>query len=211
MEAIDRYACDFLNSRFRRLIVISAILVIGLVMVLPLTDEYFALKQQRAQRLAELEETRATASSLERFESRVAETVAHLEKFEARAVSEGRLHEFRSHVVELARQSGCQIRRVHVGEAFARPWRADDDPRDIRVRGTKKDQTSFVLRAQSFTMSVTGTITNLKALLGRLHDEGKLMHTKSLTLRPMGTDRKELTLEVESWLFDLTGKKSVAA
>jgi hypothetical protein len=201
-----------LDHKYRLAIVIFGTFGIGLVTLLPLADEYQDLQQRRTEAETALAEGRLVAHDLEACHERVRAQVAQLEKLEARAVSSRRVDEFRNRMVEMVRESGCQIRRIQVGAGQARKWLKNDDPLQSTASGTDgKNDSGFQLESQTFTLSVTGSLPKLKELLAALHAQHYLAHTKSFSLRPAGQDGKEASLDVELWLFDLARKKPVSA
>ena len=200
------------DHKYRPAIVIIVSFGIGLVTLLPLADEYEDLKQRSVGAETALAEARFVAQDLESFQRRVQVQVAQLEKLEARAVSSQRVHEFRNRMVDMVRESGCQIRRIQVGAGQTRKWLKNDDPlQSTASGGDAKNDSGFQLESQTFTLSVTGSLPKLKELLATLHAQHYLAHTRSFSLRPVGQDGKEASLDLELWLFDLARKKPVSA
>ena len=125
---IEKTLRSFCESRYRWLIVTAGTFVVGLVLVLPLVDVYSAERNEKAALLAELSSAHQVAENLDKYESRVAEKTAQLEKFEARTVSEESLPELRNKLMDLARETGCSLRRLNVETPTSRPWHQGDNP-----------------------------------------------------------------------------------
>jgi len=209
---IESVLRKFLESRRSRVIVIIGTFGIGLATVLPLADEYLALRDRREHLKVELSGAQQAAKALPRFEKRVHQQIRTLENWQSQTVPAGQVHEFRRSVVDLVRETGCQIRRVHTDAAHTRPWSEGDDPLKVRnVRSKKKDDSHFELTSQSFVLEISGTLPQIEAVLSQLHREGKLAHTRHFVLRPVGRNRKEVVLELELLLFDLTRKTNTSA
>jgi len=194
-----------------RVFVIILSFVIGLVLVWPLADEYSALAENREKLVTDLYDTQLEGDRLTDFERRVGETTRKLGELEARAVGEDELAEFRGRIVELARQAGCQVRRINASSAKARSWRENDHVVELPKGSQDNKETGYELKTQSFVVTVGGTLPNLQRFLAALHAQRNLEHVRSFSLRPEGADRKEIVLDLELWLFDLSRKNSISA
>ena len=201
----------FCESRHRWLIVISVTLGIGLVTLLPLVDDYFAGKSEKTECMEELRNARLDAADLDTLKSRVAELTAQLDGIEKRTVSESTVAEYRSQLVDLARTSGCQLRRITVGTAQSRPWYKGNDPIENQPKtATKKKSSGLELERQPLALSVSGSMSSLKSLLEQIRNDQLLMHVKNMELRPTGQDRKQVILDLELWFFDLNVQAAAA-
>jgi hypothetical protein len=201
-EASVRKFCE---SRHRRLIVIAGTFVVGLLLVVPIVDVYYAGRDEKSALADELDSARRMTSD-QGFESRVAEKLAQLAAFEGRAVDEDSLPALRGSLMEIAKETGCSIRRLNVGATSTRPWLADDDPMapKLDARATSGDSgTGFMLEWRPVNISLSGTSANLRDLLQRITDAGMFMHTKSMEMFPSNANRQSLTLDLELWYFTL--------
>jgi hypothetical protein len=201
-EQAVRKICE---SRHRPLIVIAGTFVAGLLLVLPIVDVYYAGRNEKSALETELDSAREIAAN-KSLEGRAAEKLAQLAAFEARTVDDESVPALRSKLMELAKETGCNIRRLNVGVASSRPWMVDDDPAvpklDAKVNQVETP-TGFVLEWRPVTLSLSGTSTNLRALLERIASSNMLMHTKSLEMCPPSANRQSLTLDMELWYFTL--------
>jgi hypothetical protein len=171
---------------------------------MPLVDAYRAGLNEQEALLAELETAKGVATGLETFQRQAAEKLSQLEAFEARTVDEQSLATLREKLVEAAKETNCNIRRLSVGTAASRPWVRGNDP-TAPASGTKPNEadSGFVLAWQPMSISLAGTSANLRAMLERIAAAGMLMHTKSFDLYPSSTNRQSLTLDMELWYFTL--------
>jgi hypothetical protein len=204
---IDEALRRFCESRHRVLIVIAGTFVVGLVLILPLVDVYLADHSDKTALLAELDSARTVAAELESFESRVAEKLAQLEVQEARTVDEDSLAALRGKLVDLAKETGCSIRRLSVGMASSRPWLAGDDP--ITPSSSARPgamPTGFVLEWRPVSVSLSGSSASLRNLLERIVAADMMMHAKSVEMFPSNPSRQSLTLDLELWYFNLARK-----
>jgi len=198
------------ESRHRWLIVTAGTFVVGLVLVVPLVDVYCAERDEKKALLAEVEDAIQLSAQLEKYESRVDERVAELDALEMQATDEQEVPALRDQLVELARQTGCSLRRLNVGEPMSRPWYADDIPMDQRhdAKGKQKEnQTNFDLQWSPISISVSGSVAELRNLLDRIDAENMLVYTKSFEIYPSGVSRKSLTLDMDLWYFTLASKQ----
>jgi hypothetical protein len=201
---IEQTLRKFCESKHRLLIVIAGTFVVGLVLVIPLVDAYCAGRNEKEALLAELDSARQIAAQLSDSESRVAAELAQLKQFEARTTDESSLPALRGKLVDLAKETGCNIRRLSVGNASSRPWNPKDDPINPALASKPGEQaSSFTLEWFPVSISVSGNSASLKTLLERIAAAGMLMHAKSLEMYPSSASRQELSLDMELWYFTL--------
>jgi hypothetical protein len=198
---IEQFLRRFLESPGRRGIVITLTFLIGLAVIWPAVDEYKTLQNQQVRLTATLTNTRATVERLPDFQHQVDQKLQLLGALESQEVKEADANQFRNWVVGLARQTGCEMRRVHIGTATGQRWREGANP--LEISPTDGPETPYVLTSLPVSIAVSGPLASVKQLLAQLHDTHKLMHTKRFVLKPEGQDPKDVTLELELLLFDL--------
>jgi hypothetical protein len=197
---------SILDSRYRWVIVTVGTFVVGLVLVLPLVDVYRSERNEKVALLAELSAARQIAENLEKYESRVADKTAKLEKLEARTVSAESLPLLRNKLVELARETGCSLRRLNVQTPTTRPWKQGDSPIDVpgqSVSQTSSVATGYTLETWPINVSLSGNDASLRSLLERMEADGMLMHTKHFEMHPSSAGGKMLDVDMELWYFNL--------
>jgi hypothetical protein len=201
---IEQTLRNFCESRHRWLIVIAGTFAVGLVLVIPLVDAYCAGRNEKETLLAELDSARQIAAELSETEGRVAAEIAQLKVFEARTTDEDSLPVLRGKLVDLAKETGCNVRRLSVGTASSRPWNPGDDPINPTASPKPGESSSaFTLEWRPVTISVSGTSASLRTLLDRIAAAGMLMHAKSLEMYPANPARQSLSLDMELWYFTL--------
>jgi hypothetical protein len=204
---IEQALRQFCESKYRKLIVIAGTFIVGLVLVMPLVDVLRSGRDERESLLAELDSARNVAAELQAFESKVAEKSAQLKVFDARTVDEESLPALRGKLVDLAKETGCSIRKLSVGGVSSRAWRPGESP---FAASDKKPTDAGGLPAQlewrPVSISLSGTSASLRSMVERVAAAGMLMHTKSLEMYPSSPTRQTLTLDMEVWYFTLTRK-----
>jgi hypothetical protein len=202
---IEQTLRSFCESRRRWVIVIAGTFAVGLVLILPLADLYLAERNAKADLLTELESAQQLVETVADSETRLAVKTAELKTFEGRTVDEKSLPALRTKLVELARDTGCSLRRLNVGNASTRPWHEGDDPKTANETSAKPtDQsTGFNLEWRPVTVSVSGSSANLCSLLERMEADHMLMHTRNFDMHPDGEGRKNLNLDMELWYYNL--------
>ena len=202
---IEQTLRSFCESRRRWVIVIAGTFAVGLVLILPLADLYLAERNAKADLLTELESAQQIVETATDSEARLAAKSAELKTFEGRIVDEKSLPALRTKLVELARDTGCSLRRLNVGNVATRPWHAGDDPQELNETKAKPtDQpTGFNLEWRPVTVSVSGSSANLCSLLERMEADRMLMHTKNFDMHPDVEGRKNLNLDMELWYYNL--------
>lgn len=197
-EWLDR----FCESRHRWLIVTACTIVAAIATVLPQVDQYLGLIADENQQVELLAESQRTAEELPRFRERVSQTLDSLKELEDRMLPEERVADFRNHVIEIVRESGCQMRRIGVGNVRARSWHAEDNPIELNAKN-KSPKTPFTLEVRPVNLLVTGSTVEVRALLDQIESDGMLVHSRTLDLRPAGGNRSIVQLDLELWFFSL--------
>lgn len=207
---IEQTLRRFCESKHRTLIVIAGTFVVGLVLVMPLVDVLRAGRDEKDDLLAELESAQNVAAEMQAFETRVSEKLGQLKGIEARTVDEESLPTLRGKLVDLAKETGCSIRKLSVGAATSRAWTPGESP-ITPVAVTKKPTdadaaSSYQLEWRPVTISLSGTGTSLRSMAERVAASGMLLHMKSLEMYPSSPSRQALTLDMELWYFTLARK-----
>lgn len=200
----DSLTRKFCESPYRWLIVATVTCIPALTGVLPQADDYFDKRNSRSELAEDLVRARETARLLPQHEARVAEAREELQAIELRTVDEERLAQYRNRIVEIVRDSGCQIRQLDVGAPTKRAWRQGDDPLKESVESVgKAGVTPFLLERRTMNLSVDGPMPAIHALLNRLEKEHTLAHPHRLHLQGAGVEGETATLQLELWLFAL--------
>ncbi|TWT35499.1 hypothetical protein KOR34_03910 [Posidoniimonas corsicana] len=194
---------QFCASKRRWLIVTAGTVLIALLTVLPLADEYRALcDDQEALRL-ELAESLRIEQDLPVFEERLREKLQELSQAEGRTVDEDAVSEFRSRLIAFARETGCRVRRISFGGARSRPWHEGDNVMDPDSVGPDPKRTPFNVETRPVSLSVTGSTAAVKKLISRVHNDGVMQHVKFLELRSAGKNHQTVQLDIELWCYSL--------
>jgi len=177
----------------------------------PAADEYCATRDRRAQLWEDLSDAQQQTSLLDSLEAKAEQRRQILESFEKKAVPQDQLYGFRNRLVEMTRESGCRVRRIQLGSPRTRRWYENDNPCKQIKAPERGQETPFQLQTQPVALSAAGSLPQIKRLLAELHETGKMMHTKSFRLRPDGSNRKAVVLELELILYDLQKTEAKAA
>lgn len=197
----------FCESRYRKLIVTAGTFVVGLVLVMPLVDVLRNGRNEQESLLAELDSARNIASELAAFETRVADKKEQLKVYEARTVDEESLPSLRGKLVDLAKETGCNIRKLSVGGVSTRAWHPGESPIGPVERKTGENGSSAVqLEWRPVNLSLSGSSASLRTMVERVAAAGMLMHTKTLEMYPSTPTRQTLTLDMEIWYYTLSRK-----
>ncbi len=194
----------FCESTHRKLIVAIVSTLVGLVVLIPLVDDYFDKEESRRALAEELDQARQTAESLPAYEERVTAITQEIGEYEVRSVSQKSISQYRSKLVELIRTSDCKVRRLEVSAPTSRPWLENDNPLLKPVtKGSKVKKTPFLLVRRSVALTVDGTMDNISGLLEKLHQEKTFAYPRRLDLHGVGHHGGAVAVELELWLFAL--------
>lgn len=195
----------FCESPQRKLIVSTVTILLGLAVLTPLVDDYFDKKESRRTLAEELDHARETASQLPKLESQVAEVVDELRLLEGRSVSDETVSAYRNQIVELIRDSNCQIRRLDLASPVNRPWKDGDDPlQEGNASDSSRKATPFTLERRNIQLSVSGRTQDIYGLLERLEKDTTLAHPERLELHSESQSGETVTMELEMLLFALS-------
>ena len=198
---------EFCESRNRWLIITIVTLALGLVIVLPIADDYFDNQENCRALDEELVHAKEAAASLPKFQQRVEALNKQVAELESLAVNDDTVGKYRSRLVDLVRETGCQMRRIDVNEAYRRPWMEEDLPlAEKQPRGKEGRPTPFVLDRRSVLLTVDGSTASIYALLEKLREGSTFMHLRRLKLNAANHVGNKVTMEIELWLFSLLRK-----
>jgi len=199
----------FCESRHRKLIVIIVTTLFGLLVLIPLVDDYFNKKESHATLTDDLDRAREIAKQLPEVENQVAEIVSKLDAIESRSIDNETVSRYRNKMVEFVRDAGCQVRRFDVATPTMRPWLQKDDPLEAaNAKDKKSKRTPFQLERRSVVLLVDGPMENLQLLLSKLNKDDSLAYLRRLELQSNARGSEQVTLEIEMWLFALGRQKA---
>ncbi len=205
----DSIVRKFCESPRRSLIVTIVTILLGLVVLAPLVDDYFDNREAFAVLEGELVTARQEAEQLPQLQETANKVEAQLELQESRCVTEKNLSDYRSRLVELVRESGCQIRRLELSAPILAPWNEGDNPIEgKRVTGSASEKTPFVIEHRNVNLSVNGRTAGIYDLLEKLQHDTKVTYPEKVEIISDGQNGEELMLELELWLFALTRQNS---
>ena len=205
-ESLVRKFCE---SRYRKLIVVIGTTLFGLAVLIPLVDDYLDNKKSHSTLNEDLDRARQTTEGLPALEQKVAEITSQLEVIEATTVSEETLSEYRNKLVELVRETNCQVRRLDVGSPNFRTWLQNDNPlNQLPPSKAKSKKTSFTLKRHSAVLLVDGSADSVRDLLKKLDEDDAIDYLRRLELKSGSRGGERVTLELEMWLFALDRKKA---
>ena len=199
----DSLIRTFCESRHRWPIVATATVLVALATLVPSVDDYFDKQSSRSGLSDKLAAARKTAEGLPKFETRVAAVSEEMKALDGRAIDDANLASYRSRLVDMVRESGCQIRRIEVSAPTTRDWKDRDRPLDEQPN-QEAAKTPFALERRSVALAVDGTMPAINALLDRLEQERTISHPHRVQLQAVSGDGETVTLELELWLFALS-------
>ena len=200
---IESLLRNFCESRHRKLIVAIVTTLLGLAVLWPVTDDYFDERESRRTLMDDLDRARQKEKILPAFEQRVAEFEAKVSLLEGRTISAESVSQYRTNLLKIIREAGCQMRRLEVGTPTLRPWMRDDDPLQSTAALGATDKTPFQLERRNVNLSIGGEMTSIHNLLDQLKKDNTIAYPHRLQLHPTGSRSTSATLELELWLFAL--------
>ena len=200
---IEQALRTFCEAKHRTLIVIAGTFLVGLVLVLPLVDVIRAGHAEKEVLLTELDSAKIVAAKFESFETQVKEKLAQLEQQEARTVDDESMPAMREKLVDLAKETGCSVRRITVGGVGTRLWNPGENPTVPAQTKPIDPHSPFKLGWRPISISLTGTSGSLRSMLERVAASGMLVHAKSFEMYPSSPTRQTLTLDLELWYYTL--------
>ena len=210
MTTVETLLRQFLQHPKRGWIVIILTSVLGLVTLWPVVDEYCVLSEDCAQLELSIVQAQQEASMVDSLRELATKRASELAQVRQQTLVVQDIHEFSSKLVEISRGTGCQLRRVDLGEVQKRKWSEKEHP--LKVAAHNKEEAPYELRTQRVVLSVSGSMEQVQALLGELRALNKLVHTQGIQIKPVSEQRREVNLDLDLLFFDLKRtKKSVSS
>lgn len=197
---------QFCQSPRRWLIVSGVTLLVALAILLPQVDLYRELAQKNHELELDLAEAQRVAAELPKCEELLNTKTAELGKLEKRTAPAEEVAELRDEILEAVRRTGCQVLKLSVGNVQRRPWLTSDrpSPTPLIVPGKPAPgPTPFELETRAVTITVSGSSTQIRTLLGEIEKQNRIHHANSVEMRPAGPNRKSIELSLELWYFAL--------
>ena len=213
METVKSGLRDMLAHPARRVIVIIVTFVAALVTVWPAADLYNTKCRRQETLRFELDQIQQQIAHWDELESQSEQLGEQLRNWKKRTVSTSEIHQFRGQLVEMARQTRCQVRRLNVTPGRQQPWRKHDDPTKPSFLQPTVDGGQahpYQLATQHVSLTVSGAMQSVRELLARMHAGNHIVHTKSLSINPSDSQGREVTLKMELILYDLVRKPILA-
>lgn len=208
---IEKLTEKLAQSKHRWIIVTAVTLLIALLSALPQVDLLLSERSERKRLQEELTQAEATATRVPSYEKKLSEKQEQLGGLRQLVVDESQLGALRTWLVEAARQSGCRVRRIDLAAPTSRPWSEKDNPLAPTPAGAAGSQkTVFQLQTRNVAFSVTGSSTEVFALLKAIDADTRLKHANTIELRPTNQGDHELQLDLTLWYFALVRNSGVA-
>ena len=198
----DRLLQGAQNPALRLWVALGVALGTGAVAGLPALDGYVARRGESRRLAKELAEYRDSLARLPELEKLMEQRDGPAHDSASQASSGDASHSFRSRVVELSRQARCQVRQIQLGEHRQGDWKKGDPPLQVPNKSSQEVKGPYVLESQAITISLTGSLANVKQFMHLLAEEHRLIHTRRLSLKP-SPDAAQITLELEILLLEL--------
>lgn len=194
----------FCESRHRKLIVAIVTTLVGLAVFTQLSDDYCDNRENRRILSDDLDRARQMERQLPKFTKAVALQEAKARELEELTVSDASMTAYRDRILEIVRQSGCQMRTLQAGQPTTRPWLKKDDPLVKQVKANKKNKTPFQLQRRNLSLLVDGEMANIHKLLALLEEQQSTAFPHRVTLSAASSRSGNATMEMNLWLFALT-------
>ena len=203
----DNLVVKVCTSPQRWLIVSGITLLIALLTVLPQVDELLEARVERADLKVRIENADQAIKVLPQLEGRVAAIKQELHELQKKAVDQEDVASLRRWLVEAARQSGCNLKRVGFDQPIRRRWLRDDSPTTTPTNFAPEEAGPYDLETRSVTLSITGSQYEIQTLLKLLDADQRIKHTRVFELKPIGRTGRTLQLDLTLWYFTLIESK----
>lgn len=116
-------------------------------------------------------------------------------------VPENKFDAFRDDLVSIVRESGCQLRRIGIGQSSTRTWHEDDSPL-TPAEQNDETQTAFEFHSTPITLSVVGDMTATLSCIRKIQDKQVFQHVRRLSVSPDGPKSQLVSVGLEILVFD---------
>jgi len=176
---------------------------LSLLAFLPAADEYSAIHAQRLETELLVQRCQQYQSELPRKRETKAELLALLQRENERGVNEEQAHRLRQELVRFSRVSGCQLRRIELGQVRLRNWHEQDhpiQPVSVEKRGKK---TGYILELRELRLTLTGEMHEVEQFLKRLESLDVLTNVEQVAIRAVDASGSQVQLELSLDLFGI--------
>jgi Tfp pilus assembly protein PilO len=198
-----------LRHEKRRWIVITATFLTGVLIGLPAVEEYMAAGARMRDAQEKLTEAKRQLQHLPELKRLFDARKQELQGLEAKAVTPQEIANLHATLQQLIRETGCEMRRLDIGEPSTRAWMSSDSPTRRGKVGALGQETPFQLVSRTAVLRMEGTMTNLYRFLARVSQLDRFIHTRQVRLDRSQRNEEVTELEMQFELFDLVRKKSV--
>lgn len=198
----------FFTHPKRWLFVITATFITGALFLLPAMDSLQSARSKHDEIQSQLDQRVADVSRLNLWSKKLTDQKAKLVEFEQCAFGEAQAEQFRTQLADLARRSGCTMRRIRLTDARTREWKAQyDDPTALdRSPAQAKGDTPYLLKSQQLALSVEGKVSAVQDLMKSIPTHERLLQVGSMSIKQADGNPQLVTLDLEFVLFDLVMK-----
>lgn len=184
---------------------ILAITVIQVPRLADLWGQMASQQEQTAQMLAGLAETEQTQI----LAKQLAEVQSELQTIELKMVGVEQMPTIQSHLMELARDSGCQLRKAAIQSGTSLAWELEKQERTVEesapplpgqvpANSAMPEMTSelpYRLTTEQISLTLTGSLTQTLDFLDRIHEQPWLMRVAQINLSREEESNGQLVVE----------------
>jgi Tfp pilus assembly protein PilO len=153
-----------------------------MVILLPgLVDVWDVLKSRstyRAEMIAGIAEPHRSAQ----LDAQLEEVKASLTEYERSMVSAESMSAVQSELMELAQQSGCQLRKVVTQTGNTQSWEPEVSANPQDEAGIQPEESPYLLDSEQLNISLTGTMMQTLDFLDRVESRPWLMRVAQVSI-----------------------------
>lgn len=128
-----------------------------------------------------------------------------LEDLQRSAITHDELGDLRHELVEIVRGAHCHLRLIRVEPGLTRPWSGEDDhPRQNSQLVAEEVPTGLQLQVGNIELQATGKVAAIRGLLRSVQEQGWLMGTEHVELRPLDPQGELAELILRVSVYGLT-------
>ena len=171
-----------------------------------LADQLDELRRQAAHQ-NELESGLVRSDRCAKLIEQQREVQEEIEKFELAMVTSDEMAAVQTELMELARRSGCRLRKATMQAGSHETWELERDPTEEEDDEYDSEESPYTLGTELISLSLTGTLEQVSSFLTELHEKPWLMTIPQINFAQSPDEEETLVVEATLTYYRLTKNK----
>ena len=129
-----------------------------------------------------------------------------IDQLDAAMITSEEMAAVQTELMELARRSGCRLRKATMQAGSRETWELEKDPTEEEDDEYDSEESPYTLGTELISLSLTGTLEQVSSFLTELHEKPWLMTIAQINLAHSPDEEETLIVEASLTFYRLTKK-----